>query len=291
MSEVHRLVYLQYYFDGKENPVKVTLPHGNPKSNNAAPFQPTRSSTKARIKETSKAEAPRKVFCAVLEGAGGYEKVRCFGDHARNRAQITDLRRKTCPDEMIEVLDMCKDQQGTDDAFVRDVTLAPEKTIFLGNNRQLKDIEKFCTGPGNLCVLGADPTYNIGNFYVTLTTYRHLMLTNAKGVSPVMIGPALIHYQKAFDSYFQLPANMLRYHKALSGLKCIGTDGEVNVYEALKSVFHDANHLLCDIHVRDNIETKLTDLGIKGEVRYVLCLYKYFKTNQLLTFSNLLLKK
>lgn len=231
------------------------------------------------------------MFCAVLEGAGGYEKVRCFGDHARNRAQITDLRRKTCPDEMIEVLDMCKDQQGTDDAFVRDVTLAPEKTIFLGNNRQLKDIEKFCTGPGNLCVLGADPTYNIGNVYVTLTTYRHLMLTNAKGVSPVMIGPALIHYQKAFDSYFQLPANMLRYHKALSGLKCIGTDGEVNVYEALKSVFHDANHLLCDIHVRDNIETKLTDLGIKGEVRYVLCLYKYFKTNQLLTFSNLLLKK
>lgn len=79
LSEVHRLVYLQYYFDGKEHPVKVTLPHGNAKSNNAAPFQPTKSSTKARIKETSKAEAPRKVFCAVLEGAGGYEKCVALG--------------------------------------------------------------------------------------------------------------------------------------------------------------------------------------------------------------------
>ena len=41
----------------------------------------------------------------------------------------------------------------------------------------------------------------------------------------------------------------------------------MNVSEALKSVFNEAHHLLCDIHMRDNVEKKLSDLGIKGEPR------------------------
>ena len=34
--------------------------------------------------------------------------------------------------------------------------------------------------------------------------------------------------------------------------------------DGLKSVFTKANHLLCDIHFRDNIEKKMTELGIAG---------------------------
>ena len=57
---------------------------------------------------------------------------------------------------------------------------------------------------------------------------------------------------------------MLRYNKRLADIQCVGTDGEVNVSDALKSVFTKANHLLCDIHFRDNVEKKMTELGIAG---------------------------
>ena len=267
-GRLHHLIYLQYYFDGAEHPIKVTLPHGNCKRKDATAFQPTKQSTKEKIRAAPKSEPPRKIFRAVLDDAGGFEEVHCFGDHARNRKQIINLRKETCQDPMVEVIDLCKEQEKhSKTAFIRNVTLAPEKAIFLANDRQLHDIERFCTVNGNFSVLGVDPTYNVGCFYLTVSTYRHLMLKTKNGVHPVMIGPALIHYKKGFDSYFQLPSNMLRYNKALQAIKCISTDGEVNVSEALKSVFNEAHHSLCDIHMRDNVEKKLSDLGIKGEPR------------------------
>ena len=91
-----------------------------------------------------------------------------------------------------------------------------------------------------------------GNFYVTVTTYRHLMLYTSKDVHPVTIGPPLIHHKKGFHSYFPIPFSMVRYNKELVHIKCLGTDGEVNVSDALQSVFTGGYHLLCDIHTSDN---------------------------------------
>ena len=43
----------------------------------------------------------------------------------------------------------------------------------------LDDLVRFCTNPHNfrLSILGVDPTtFNLGEFDVTVTTYRHLLL-------------------------------------------------------------------------------------------------------------------
>ena len=45
-----------------------------------------------------------------------------------------------------------------------------------------------------------------------------------------------------------------------------GTDGEVNLSNPLLNVFHSAMHLRCDIHVKDNIKSKLSSLGIPNLV-------------------------
>jgi len=40
-------------------------------------------------------------------------------------------------------------------------------------------------------VLGVDPTFNVGDFYVIPTTYEHELLRNRKtSKHPVFIGPA-----------------------------------------------------------------------------------------------------
>ena len=57
----------------------------------------------------------------------------------------------------------------------------------------------------------------------------------------------------------------------MSNLKCFGTDGEEALYGTFKQVFPKAMYLLCSIHFRRNIKTKLHDLNIKEDKQEVVC--------------------
>ena len=70
----------------------------------------------------------------------------------------------------------CKLAQGTQDAFVRDVKAAPDPQSILFYDWQICDMERFLTRKSHFGILTSDPTYNLGQFYVTPITYPHLML-------------------------------------------------------------------------------------------------------------------
>ena len=105
---------------------------------------------------------------------------------------------------------MCNCQKGTSTMFLREVRTAPELSLVLANERQLDDIERF----GNrspFTVLGVDPTFNICDYNVTITTYRHpLLLVKNQDINPVMLGTILIHKNKSFESCFILPSTLIR---------------------------------------------------------------------------------
>lgn len=42
----------------------------------------------------------------------------------------------------------------------------------------------------------------------------------------------------------------------------VGTDGEENLWKAMSNVFSNAVHLRCDMHLKDNIKHKLSDLKV-----------------------------
>lgn len=117
----------------------------------------------------------------------------------------------------------------------------------MATRQQLKDIERFCTNPENVCVLGVDVNFDTCDYYLTL--YRNKMLVTKKGNPPVHVGPALLHKQKRQSSYFVLPMEMLRWHFSCAGV----LDGEYNLSNSLFAIFNDAYHLRCDIHMKDNI--------------------------------------
>ena len=58
---------------------------------------------------------------------------------------------------------------------------------------------------------------------------------------------------------------MVKLRPNLIKLKAFGSDGEKNVHEAFKSSFPTAKHLLCTIHMKDNIKRKCLGLGIVSE--------------------------
>ena len=83
--------------------------------------------------------------------------------------------------------------------YVRTVLTSPETIVFLSSENQLDDINRFCTNNARFCILGIDPTYNVGPCYLTVTTYRHLHFRTNKGEHPVMIGPVLIRTRKEYS--------------------------------------------------------------------------------------------
>ena len=119
----------------------------------------------------------------------------------------------------------------------------------LCNAQQVSDMERFCCNPFDFCILGIDPTFNLGDFSVTVTVYKHLLLQNSSGQSPLLLGPILVHYRKEFRNY--------KYF--LSCVKAVGTDGEKNLVDAALRNFSQGAHIRCFRHLQQNIEMHLHD--------------------------------
>ena len=74
----------------------------------------------------------------------------------------------------------------------------------LASKQQLDNlhVDAFCCQPKEFVVFGVDATFELGDFYVTLTTYQNPLLCNLhSGKSPVFLGPAFIHMQRQFEDY------------------------------------------------------------------------------------------
>ena len=55
---------------------------------------------------------------------------------------------------------------------------------------------------------------------------------------------------------------MIKYNRNLQKILAFGTDGEKALSDAFTTVLPFATHLLCDIHLRDNCKSKLSQLNI-----------------------------
>ena len=84
-------------------------------------------------------------------------------------------------DLLFVVMLMCKESEGgkPQDAFGSIVTGAPMTVLTF--NWSLHDIDRFCTKEQQCTVLSFDPTFNLGDFYVIVTAYRHMLLKNSSG--------------------------------------------------------------------------------------------------------------
>ena len=130
----------------------------------------------------------------------------------------------------------CKEQaKNVELAFVRKVECAPEPVIYLMNEKQLEDIEKFCTNEVKFGVFQIDPTFSLGEFSVTTTQYEHLLLVNRiSGQPPVMAGPIMIHQKKERITYRAFANFIASLKPKLRSIRAFGTDDEANLYNAFK---------------------------------------------------------
>ena len=168
-------------------------------------------------------------------------------------------------DTLAHVMSQCKETSSGSDAFIRSVEAAPEPMCVLATNQQLSDLQRFCTDSPS-SVLSVDPTFNLGPFYVTPTTYHNLLVKTDEGNHPIVLGPILIHQTKTFQPFHYFASTLIRLNPELIKLKAFGTDGESELIKAFQLCFPQATHLRCTNHLRQNIKDKLRSLGVPQSV-------------------------
>ena len=146
----------------------------------------------------------------------------------------------------------------TTEAFIRSVEAAPEPMCVLSTDQQLYNMERFCTqSPSSVL-----PTFNLGDFYVTPTTFHNLLVKNRQGCHPIISGPILIYRTKEFEPFHYFASTLVRLNPNIMNLKSFGTDGESQLIKAFQVVFPHAVHLRCSNHLRQNVKDKLHALAI-----------------------------
>ena len=171
-------------------------------------------------------------------------------------------------DELFALIKQCKEDETSLKPFLRFVQGAPYPMCFLANDRQMADIVKFCTNPDEFVVLGIDTTYNCGEFWLTTSAYLHLQLrTRRRNKPPVLIGPPLLHKTKDEAAFRYMATCMTRACPDTSNVIAFGSDRDKALYQGFSRSIPNAVHLLCTKHLQDDIQIKLTAMGISGQYR------------------------
>ena len=176
--------------------------------------------------------------------------------NARKNLKVSSVDNK---DDIFELLSLLKEHQSMQGGgFLREVLISSTPCAVLAFDKQLDNLVMFCCQSSRFGVLGVDATFELGDFYVTLTTYRHLFLTSSYGSKPpVLLGPVFIHMERQLDKYHSFFSSLLKLQPQFSAIKAYGTDGEKPLIKALETCFPDAVSLRCFIHKRKNIEEHL----------------------------------
>ena len=97
-------------------------------------------------------------------------------------------------------METCKREESQVDPFVRNVQGAPDAMCVLAKDHQLNDLVRFCCNPKLFSILGVDPTFNLGEFSLTVTTYRHLqLLDRSTRKPPVLLAQCLSTSEKQYQ--------------------------------------------------------------------------------------------
>lgn len=129
-------------------------------------------------------------------GVCGADSQRSLPRNVRQAAHIKKKASQKDPsvhkDPLASILEL---QKSTFPGFIRGVTCNDLPTVTLFTDRQIDNLIKFCchARPGWVSELGVDVTFQLGPFYLLVTTFRNTMLEAKRSLNaPAFPGPLMI---------------------------------------------------------------------------------------------------
>jgi len=225
-------------------------PHGN-STKNKQPFFRTKTSTFESIKENIPTMSPKQILNKSYEKAGGILELSSMGDVRWNLRQIYNAKcsqstssglTSNCNKDL--VYDLLEQHYLSEKGFVRSVNFADGVMSVVGSDNQFDDICRFCAvdNPVYGSILGIDPTFNLGDFYVTPTVYEH-----KQGHRKTSI----FHWTctaSPRQKIYYFASEVKKLWPSITNLIAIGTDGGEALSSPFLSVFPNTVHLQCSIH-------------------------------------------
>lgn len=170
--------------------------------------------------------------------------------------------------------------------FIREVVCNDLPTVMLYTDRQTDNVVKFCchSKAGLVSELAVDVTFQLGPFYALVTTYKNTLLKVKNGTnSPTCLGPIMVCMTKEEATYLSFMHCLLQAVPGLSQyLHATSTDGEPSLRNATAAGMQNATGLLCYLHSKRNVESKLKELGFSKSLTTKICQDIYAKGSGLL---------
>ena len=263
-GEELQLGMIEYHFKDEEHSVS---PHKHPRTGRS--FVPTAPSTRRKIADKAKShKGPTSIFDEEVEVTGGILNCEVMADMPRDIKQVKNARQnlkdKTDQDQFVSLLDLSKHEPS-----VRNLQWTPFPRVVFCTNEQLEEIVEECCSLKSKSVLSIDTTYNIGDFYMTSTTYQSSRLVHSRTRKPAVLpGPAMFHARKAEKDFRYFSYSLLEVNDKFEDISFVGGDRDKAQKGFLKPLKR-STFLPCKKHVQDDILRKLSDLGngtMKDEV-------------------------
>jgi len=190
----------------------------------------------------------------------------------KQAAKPSCTQQSSSNDALASLLTMANEEMWSEpqNSFIRSIQTHPNPLfVVLASNTQLQNLKSYCTSELVSSVLTIDPTFNIGKFSVTPTTYHDLLLVSKRREEhPICIGPILISQNLTKDVYSDFVYCIQKNCQGLKeGLRSFGTDGEKPLEQALSEGFPSSIKLRCMSHFRNNVKDHLkTDINTRNNI-------------------------
>lgn len=213
---------LQYIFDGDPESINIK-PHGRAKKNQR-PFFSTASGTRTKISEkVSSSLGPSSIYDHLYQEAGDVMSRKSSSDVPRSVDQVKYERKKLGSkhekDQLAELISL------SNNGSVRNVQVGPGVRAVLATEEQLADVVKFCTDPEEFGILGIDVTYDIGDFYITTTSYQHLSrIDKSTRKHPTFPGPMMIHTDEKQATFHYFASTLRENNSDIENILFVGSD-------------------------------------------------------------------
>lgn len=153
-------------------------PHGNSKSGTTSYYR-TQPTTLKALKVAVDKQGAKKACDTVFREAGGSLHSRSMSEDPRNQQQVSSLKHRYSvqkdDDKLYSLIMQQKEHASRDDkGYICGLKIKKNPQCVLANKRQLQDLGRFATNPIKFSVVGMDPTFRLGRFYVTPLVYQNL---------------------------------------------------------------------------------------------------------------------
>ena len=138
-------------------------------------------------------------------------------------------------------------------------------------DQQFLDIIRFCAIGHS--ILNIETTFKLGDFYVSLTSFRNLSLYSPRTKNfPVHVGPIMVHTTKEASNFIYFAhslerhyvLNKCKFQDSIRNVKRTITDYDESIRNAFKLVFNKCQFMLCCNHLQKDIAREMGKNGFDG---------------------------